>query len=349
MGTNNTQERPHKREKDQKFKYEDFSLHLNEFSSYNGVQSESQSDATNISRMKVEEDPNQRNQQDNSSFLNSSTSNEEEDNTTKTNTTEQEKFPVKLIWKNRDGEENDVKIRAEFLKNWCYEIKLKRNPTSGFLEFTTMLPRGKHQFKFIVDGNWVCSDDYKKINNGDTINNYIEINETKENGEEVNKKKHKTPKASEPKRKKYNPQNEVIDIKEMSKIYGNYYPLRTQLNEDLPKIPFHYKKPFNIDYFTNQQNIGNQTYQNYKEKNVLNENHSYKKILKLPVINLNHLCINNNVTNSNNKFVSAVISEHKQQKVLTFLYYKNRESHSQNSSFSLENNDCLDDFRMKID
>ena len=52
---------------------------------------------------------------------------------------------------------------------------MKRNISTGIYEIILNIPKGIHQFKFIVDNQWVCSKYYKIINDShNNINNIID-------------------------------------------------------------------------------------------------------------------------------------------------------------------------------
>ena len=97
---------------------------------------------------------------------------ETRENTKETNLNEQ-KISYKFEWK--DGG-NDVKISGAFLDNWKKQLEMKKNLSTGIYEIVLNIPKGIHQFKFIVDNQWVCSKYYKIIN--DSNNNYNNIIDT---------------------------------------------------------------------------------------------------------------------------------------------------------------------------
>ena len=115
------------------------------------------------------------------------------------------------------------------------------------------LPKGKYEFKFIIDGSWRCSSNYKQIkdnrgNNNNFIdnisaNNYFNdinfsINNNVTNFSEENNHK-------------------IGNINELKIYYNNIYPSIVQLNEEAPKIPLE----ISIDLTENsKKNIGNEQF-----------------------------------------------------------------------------------------
>ena len=61
------------------------------------------------------------------------------------------------------------------MDNWKIREPLKFNNETKSYEITLNIPKGINQFKFIVNDKWVCSTNYKIIN--DKNNNYNQNNE----------------------------------------------------------------------------------------------------------------------------------------------------------------------------
>ena len=95
---------------------------------------------------------------------------------------------------------NDVQFCASFLEDWNKKETMKLNKETNNYEVTLNVPKGTHQFKFIVNGLWVCSKYYKIIKDkSNNSNNEIEINNDNNNTKNIsnniqemkkNKKKH---------------------------------------------------------------------------------------------------------------------------------------------------------------
>ncbi len=251
-------------------------------SSYKGMKSESSSSNSNKKKKKK------------ISFSNSS------DDTIKEQTpkiiSQDNKVPFKFEWKEGG---NKVKITGSFLSNWTMIIDMVKNPKTNFHEFNINLPCQKHQFKFIIDGIWKCSNDYNKINDGhNNINNEIDLSKVQN---EENKK---------------NNEENRNNIKE----YNCYIPKKNDMNSDAPNIPLHYANPYNIDNNTHQSIIGNNKYFEWQEKNLLSENNSYKNILIYPHVNLNHTCLCCN-ENFQFNYIRTATSQRFKNKCLTVIFY----------------------------
>ena len=98
---------------------------------------------------------------------------ETRENTKEANLNEQ-KISCKFEWKEGG---NDVKIAGAFLENWTKKVDMSKNVSTGDYEIILNIPKGIHQFKFIVDNQWVCSKYYKIINDSNNnMNNIIDTN-----------------------------------------------------------------------------------------------------------------------------------------------------------------------------
>jgi hypothetical protein len=120
---------------------------------------------------------------------------------------------------------------------------------------TKELPRGIHQYKFIVDTNWRFSQYHPTINDGHgNINNVIESNIT------------------------------YIEPKKVSS-FSNYYPHRNVLQFDALPLPEGYKDCFSACNNCRQSLFGKRDLIN-KENYYSSENASYGIIYKAPHINM---------------------------------------------------------------
>lgn len=163
------------------------------------------------------------------------------------------------FWWKEEG--SDVQIIGEFC-NWEKPIAMKKDTRTNFFYYRLVLGKGFHQFKFIVDGVCRISKEYQTIlnPNGD-VNNIIEVSKTDK------QKKHKEYDKRRPE-------------------YNCYFPERKEMNNDAPHTPFHYSTTFNMDLNSNQNVLGKSKFLVFREKNLLSENNSFKKILICPHINL---------------------------------------------------------------
>ena len=72
-------------------------------------------------------------------------------------------IPYIFRWK---GNAQKVYITGDFLDNWKNFAEMTKNPKTGEFEYIIYLSKTVHQFKFIVDGNWVFSQDYEISDQG---------------------------------------------------------------------------------------------------------------------------------------------------------------------------------------
>ena len=241
------------------------------------------------------------------------------------------RVPYKFEWK---GEGNQVLLTGDFV-DWKGKIIMKKNENTGYFEIVIPLERKKHRFKFIVDGNWVCTnqyptepDEHNNLNNFITLNNYLppeEFQTTK--AEKILKNKinlNESIKTEEDN----NSKNQITTKKEeqRKKLYNCKYPLINELNTLAPIIMLHYKPVFFLDYPSRQDFIKQKEGTNffgYKEKNFNTENNTYKKIMTCPHEKLMHVCANlNDIENIENDFFRLCTTVRNKHKFLTLIYYK---------------------------
>ena len=222
-----------------------------------------------------------------------------------------DKIPFKFEWKEGG---NDVKISGSFLDNWKQQLDMKKNLKTGYFEIFLNIPKGIHQFKFIVDKKWACSSEYITINDKNNTNNIIDLlnfpanniieNYNKSNLLNIKKKKKKS----------------VKDGTE----YNSIFPKASEVNVEAPGIPSHYLPCFDLNYQTNQEKIKLifKKYLNYeKSKNVL-ENNDFKSIITIDHDKISHICYNVENNNDNNeKFIRTAITQRNKHKFLTIIYY----------------------------
>lgn len=219
----------------------------------------------------------------------------------------EQKIPYKFEWK--EGGDSVI-ITGSFLDNWNIKEEMTKNPKTGIFEIVLRLPKGIHQFKFIVDNQWKCSKFYKiitdKMNND---NNIIDLtNDIPQNVIENNANNHQK------KRKK--PGKEQID-------YNCDFPNLADVNSEAPAMPIHFIPPFYLNYLTNQNLISLYEKKIYlhlnKSKKTL-ENDCFKSIITISHEKLSHICINNEIDN-NEKYIRTSISQRNKHKFITIVYY----------------------------
>ena len=260
-------------------------------------------------------------------------------------------LPFKFEWK---GEGKEVLLTGDF-NDWKGKIIMKKNDITGFYETVLPLERKKYNFKFVIDGNWVCSsqyptnyDEHQNLNNFITLYNYsppkelyIETENDSKNYRSINSNENKN--NIDNYNNHVNKKNQVIFKKEDSKKkpYNCKFPLINELNTIAPTIMSHYKPIFNLNYpskqvalnkyielmTNNKGKIDNNEKKEknlvYKEKNFNNENNTYKKIMTCPHEKLMHFCTNlEDLKNINNNFLKVCTTIRIKHKFLTMIYYK---------------------------
>ena len=244
-----------------------------------------------------------KNSQSKSSFSNSSinySSNFSKSNSSSTNekkinkklieeenlTQEEIKIPTIFEWK--EGGKN-VLITGSFC-NWAHQFAMNKNNNNNNFELLLYLPKGIFQFKFIVDGNWNCSN-YYEINNKKIMNDKINKNKKNNSNVSFNNNKIKTRSSSK----------NISNVEYNKKNYGNYFP--NSYNFKIPILPSFFNYKMNVNFNTNQNFLGNSKFLNVNdEKNLYS--YDYKNITIPKHIFINHLfmnCNNNNINNLNKK------------------------------------------------
>ena len=241
------------------------------------------------------------------------------------------RVPYKFEWK---GEGNQVLLTGDFL-DWKGKIIMKKNENTGYFEVVIPLERKKHRFKFIVDGNWACTnqyptepDEHNNLNNFISLNDYYPPKEIPMSKVE-NIMKNKINLYESIKTEEENKiRNKIIVKKEeqRKKLYNCKYPLINELNTLAPIIMLHYKPIFFLDYPSRQDFIKQKELTNfltYKEKNFNTENNTYKKIITCPHEKLMHFCANlDDIKNIDNDFFRLCTTVRNKHKFLTLIYYK---------------------------
>lgn len=223
-------------------------------------------------------------------------------------------FPTTFEW---DNGGNSVFVTGSFCQ-WKQFFLMKKDSSKNFV-LKLNLPRGIHQYKFKVDGEWKYNPKFPICNDGGNINNYLDTTNLeitiKTNDEgitaistNITENNNDPSKAS----KKYS--------KNLLKVNSELSQNQNQ-NEFFDKIttvPIHFKNTMNLDLITNQNNIGIKKYMIIKEKNVLSDNLSFKKINNAPIEQINHL----NSKNIENQSIICAVSSRFRYKFTTFVYYK---------------------------
>ena len=217
------------------------------------------------------------------------------------------KIKFKFEWK--EGGSN-VEMSGSFLDNWKKKEKLEKNPNTGFFEVNLEIPKGIHQFKFIVDDNWMYSSHYSTFNDKNNTNNIIDTtnytnnNITRENTSSSNVKK---------KKKK----NKDTD-------YNCIFLKASEVNSEAPGIPHHYISCFDINNQTKQEYLKS-SFQNklvFDKRKTIIENNTFKDIITISHDKISHICYNiGNENSDQDKFIRTSITHRIKHKFLTIIYY----------------------------
>jgi len=197
---------------------------------------------------------------------------------------------------------NDIKIAGSFLENWQKQEPMKKNLATNFYEFELDIPKGIHQFKFIIENKWKCSKDYKiSKDKSDNYNNEIDLTDI--NNININNNNY----TNKIKNKKSN--KDKID-----------YPCDIPLKTDAKKasnLPWNYKANINFGY----------KYINCNNNNLI-ENDTFKSIATTSHDKLSHIVFNNdnyfgiNHKNEKNKnYLRIATTQRNRHKFLTVVYF----------------------------
>ena len=120
---------------------------------------------------------------------------------------------------------------------------------------------------------------------------------------------------------------------EVTTDFSTSHKSNINLNWYCPKVEFGSLDEFSYKYFFNYYLLSNQNqliinnYFKSKEKDILNENYSYKKIYPIPHELINHFTIDKNInkkheSNYKEKTIKFGCSIRYKDKMTTFIYYK---------------------------
>lgn len=249
--------------------------------------------------------------------------NQSEEQSTKNNKNEfsSKKYPFKFEYK---GNGKSVLLAGSFLDNWANIKVMVKNSNNDTYERVVYLPKAKHQFKFIVDNKWVCSDQYPTMpDERGIINNFIDLTNYVPPENLLKDELIKKLGRNEP--EKMNKDNKEINNKN-NDYTSTKMPRFNELNMIPPNIIQHYIPRFNLNYQSNQNRIGRKKYLKYTERNLKTENNTYKKILVFPHEKLMHCCPNMNdldiKENNKSNYFRICTTIRNKHKFLTAVYYK---------------------------
>ena len=204
---------------------------------------------------------------------------------------------------------NEVEIYGSFAENWNKKTEMKKNLNTGIFQAFIEVPRGRHEFKFVVDQKWVCSQYYDRVTNKNNItNNVIDLTnyippQVINSNNISNKKKRKSTKNT-------------ID-------YGCNYPKKTEVNLEAPNLPQNYFPIFNLDFQSKQEFLQKVYLKDisFDKTKTLLENNTFKSILTISHEKLLHICHNVESNNDNDKYIRTSLTQRTKHKFLTLVYY----------------------------
>jgi hypothetical protein len=230
-----------------------------------------------------------------------------------------ETVPYTFEWKEGG---NNVQFCSSFLEDWKRKEPMKFNKDTNSFEVTLNVPKGKHQFKFIVNGIWVCSKNYKINNdNNNNINNEIEINIENNTTKNINN----TIKDAKKIKKKQQKGN---------KDYNCVYPNKSSINPDAPNIPMFFNTSINLNYNSNQLNLNldsklpeqkdsdgseeNKLSLKFDQTKTILENDTFKSITTIPHEKLLHIFTH---FYKNDNYIRSAVTQRNKHKFLTLVYF----------------------------
>ena len=217
-----------------------------------------------------------------------------------------------------DGEGNDVKIKGSF-DSWNKKYEMKKNKNNVFeyeIPISNIHKDKSVFFKFIVDNDWKCSDNYPNKKDGQgNLNNYIDENYINEHPENIRNYNNETL-TSTNNNTKLNLDKSKDNSKDINNrsIYGNIYPNDDQMNQEAPNMPDVLDISIGLNAFSPQQIIGNKNYLRYIPVNLCS---SYKNIFLPGHSYMNHLFSNRK---QHNKYFEINCSIKTKGKSLSIIY-----------------------------
>ena len=274
---------------------------ISQISNMINYESESSTDKESINEDKEENDKSEKEEN-------------EEDNESKEGKEDTNNVKINYLFIWREGG-CQVKLTGSF-SDWKIKFDMVKDPNDNFFKCQLPLDNKIYQFKFIVDNDWKCSDNYPiKEDNSGNINNFIDLTNYNEKKEQKTEKEkdNENINTKEPELNK-----EKNKIKRKGSIYSSQYPS----NDSIIPLPLpnkRYYKTFKLDKFSHQNNIGNKKYYNYYQNNSFSDEKSSKSIFLLGHVNLNHL-----ISKKKKKMINIknCMSFRFREKACTFIYYK---------------------------
>jgi hypothetical protein len=237
------------------------------------------------------------------------------------------KIPITFEWESGG---NSVYLTGNFC-NWEQFFLMEKKP-NGKHTVTLHLNKGFIQYKFKVDNEWKCNENYPTIVDNGNKNNFIDTTNWEISAEEETTNS-TTELSYRDNSKSYNKSFLTnATLTNSQNEYGNHFPKIEEMNENCSKSPEQYKNKINFDENIKKINVIN--FNNYIDNNMFGENDSYKIIKPINHELLNHMTYKNSndtkekndddddINNINtNTTVCSIVARHR-LKFTTFVYYK---------------------------
>ena len=178
------------------------------------------------------------------------------------------------------------------------------------------MPKGKYQYKFVVDNKWRFSKLHPTCNDGKgNINNIIDTTNfsiSNENKIDTNIK-HKA-----------NGKIKHSGSKNVNVSYPSLVPLKKDLHLDATSCPDNYKHHFGFSpcLYSQQTRLGRKEFLETSDSGYSNENTSLHSIPVPSHVNLNHLTIQKGSDPIANSVLVTCSTQRVRNKFLTLIYYK---------------------------
>ena len=218
---------------------------------------------------------------------------------------QKEMFAAVFQW---DGNEKNVYLTGSFC-NWHQFFEMRKYGEEGESKeicnksyLLLVLPRGTYQYKFKINSKWKCNSNFPTCSDKDgNINNVITIPPNN-----------------------YEEGTTDFSTSHKSIINRNNYCQKIEFDS---LDEFSYKYFYNYNLLSNQNKLKKNIFLKSKEKDILNENYSFKKIYPMQHELINHFTIEINIDKAfgeNNKenSIKYGCTFRYMKKMTTFIYYK---------------------------
>jgi hypothetical protein len=259
--------------------------------------------------------------------------------------------PTSFEW--REAGEN-VYLTGSFV-NWDQKFLLRRNLVEHKFEICLELPKGRYEYKFVVDEIWKFSKFHPTIrDNRGNINNIIDnsnfatisqtstssnvtnniVNEEKksENSDKIYKNYNCKENEKENYEKRMNNEDNFQNYfnrinlnksKKPSKVKEEYLsniPRKVELNTDATVCPDSYRDFYNINISSRQTSLGQSDHLSFTDTVYGAGNTSFLSIAAPSHVNLNHACTK--MINNKRGVIITSSSQRTDEKILTIIYYR---------------------------